>query len=85
MCDGVGTNKKALRELKEKFGDIHIVKYLIFIQVWCISHTLSNAGKQLYNKDVTPWIDSFINTRKKVIQYIGNARNISKTEFGASV
>ena len=39
MCERSGTNKKALRELKEKCGDIPIGKHLRALQVWCISHT----------------------------------------------
>ena len=44
MCDRASTNKAALRLLKEKYGEIHEGKRLLFLTLWCISHTLSNAG-----------------------------------------
>ena len=61
MCDRVATNKKTLRELEERYGDIRnsIDQRLSILRVYCISHTLSNAGKHNYSKEVTPFIDSF--------------------------
>ena len=85
MCDREGVNKNSLRKLKDIYGYIHIGNHLIFLQVWYIYHTLSNAGKQLNNKYVNSWIESFHNTWQKGIQYRGNTRDPSNTEFGKSV
>ena len=87
MCDRAATNKNALRELEERYGDIRnsIDQRLSILRVYCISHTLSNAGKQIYSKEVTPFIDSFIKIWQKVIQYPGNAGDLARENIHKAI
>ena len=73
--------------MEERYGDIRnsIDQRLSILRVYCISHTLSNAGKQIYSKQVTPFIDSFIKIWQKVIQYPGNAGDLARENIHKAI
>ena len=82
FCYWAVTNKEALCKLKETYGDIHIGKHLIFLQLWCISNTLPNTGKKNYNKDVTLWIEYFRKTWKKLFSIEATQGILLKLSLG---
>lgn len=51
---------------------------LTFLDAWCISHTLSNCGKQFSNKENAPFISLFRKIWQRIIQYEGHARDLAR-------
>ena len=87
MCDRASTNKKALRLIKEKYPNLDeaLGDDIDFLRMYCIAHTLSNAGKEMYNGNVTPWIHKLRKLWQSVVQYKGHARDLAKEKFGTTV
>jgi len=77
--DRAATNGKALNDMRAVQGGPDPTEFD------CNSHTLSNTGSKLIEKDNAKYCESFRKKYQGIIQYPGNARSLAKQKYGEEV